>query len=159
MADTKTEKTVAEELREAAARAREHLLPHVIAVVIPQTAIVTICVDHKEPWETVCRNCISFDARHRELANLLAALFNAREPLASWLEETAEKFDDEVRGRLHDTCDGAIGEDCYCFREPLAVARVLNGTALPVGDGSDGNAAPCVSGASVAGVEPPPVSV
>ncbi|MEU6709949.1 hypothetical protein ABZ897_00605 [Nonomuraea sp. NPDC046802] len=150
MAET-SEKTVADELREAAARAREHLLPHVIAVAIPQTAIVTICVEHQEQWETVCRNCISFDVRHRELASLLAILFNAREPLASWLEKTAHDFDVEVEEHRPDCCGDAHeesgllhldgcgdwvtvyrdhgGAPCGCFAHALAVARVLNGGA------------------------------
>ncbi|WP_433520097.1 hypothetical protein ACQP2T_63895 (plasmid) [Nonomuraea sp. CA-143628] len=156
MADT-SEKTIADELREAAARAREHLLSHVTAEVLPQTAIVTLCGNHEES-EAICRNCVHFDARDRVLARLIATLLNAREALASWLEATAERIDNEAR--WHEamlTCgDGthrrsgfvhsgsvecgrwlAAGHDriacgwsaCHCFDHALAVARVLNRTA------------------------------
>jgi hypothetical protein len=137
MAETKTEKTVAEELREAAARAREHLLSQVTAEVLPQTAIVTLCGNHEES-EAICRNCAHFDVRDRVLARIVAALINAREPLASWLEQYARWADDsifvydeesDIPVHESDYCDGEIGKGCQCFAHPLAVARVLNGTA------------------------------
>ncbi|TYB69687.1 hypothetical protein FXF51_05870 [Nonomuraea sp. PA05] len=152
MADT-TEKTIASELREAAARAREHLLSHVVAEVLPQTAIVVLCGSVHEESAVTCRNCVLFDVKDRVLARLVATLINAREPLASWLEQVAEVFDKEVicdqpecpacgdgchvdHGTLlvHDGgCGGVlldVGEDrCSCFAGGMAVARVLNGTS------------------------------
>lgn len=139
MAET-TEKTLASELREAAAKVRR------LAKAAPPgpwgingpwywevthyEQDVTSCIVTEPGSEPVAVLAPPHN-RHADaeqagpwirMANPLLA-----EPLASWLEKTAEKFDDEVDGRLHDTCDGAIGQDCYCFREALAVARVLNG--------------------------------
>ncbi|MER7361875.1 hypothetical protein [Nonomuraea wenchangensis] len=152
MADT-TEKTLADELREAAARAREHLVPSVTAWVLPQSALVVLCGSH-EAAEEMCRNCMHFSARDRVLARLVAALINAREPLASWLEQVAEEFGREVitdtpecpncgegcaghdDALVHDDGCGnwladadAPGLRCECFDPALAVARLLNGTA------------------------------
>ncbi|MGA4989934.1 hypothetical protein [Nonomuraea bangladeshensis] len=136
MAET-TEKTIAVELREAAARVREHLVPAVKAWVLPQSALVVLCGDH-EAAEEMCRNCLHFSARDRVLARLVASLLNAREPLASWLEQNARWAADSILvedgggdAPFHDSdfCDGEIGKNCQCFDHPLAVARALNGTA------------------------------
>jgi len=137
VADT-TEKTIANELREAAARAREHLLAAVTARVLKRdTAIVAICGNHDEPAE-ICRNCHSFDVRDRVLARLVATLINAREPLASWLESAAwvarEHPQDPNYAGLPDTkfCTTCNDEETACVSYvagALAVARALNGTA------------------------------
>jgi hypothetical protein len=113
MADTRTE-TPADEMREAAARAREHLLPAVTARLIEHTAVVVICGNHDEPAE-ICRNCHYFDVQDRVLAWLVATLINARDLLASWLETEARMW--EERGR------SAEGHTFHA----LAVARTLNG--------------------------------
>lgn len=59
----------------------------------------------------------------------LAGLFTpeAAEGLAGWLYRTARQWDHEVRGHLHDACDGAVGEDCYCFAGALATVRAFTG--------------------------------
>ncbi|SET50975.1 hypothetical protein [Nonomuraea wenchangensis] len=132
MAEITTEKTLAGELREAAARLRES---GGNALAGPWESLDN--GDRLVAWRNVPGTDFDDDFEYvldepleKETAEWMA-LVNPllAEPLASWLEKTAKKFDDEVRGRLHDTCDGAIGEDCYCFREALAVARVLNGSA------------------------------
>ncbi|MEO3869382.1 hypothetical protein ABGB18_11170 [Nonomuraea sp. B12E4] len=62
---------------------------------------------------------------------LLAGMFSPEvaEALAGWLYRTARQWDHEVREaghrRLHGTCDGAVGEDCYCFVGALEVTRAL----------------------------------
>ncbi|MFI7448133.1 hypothetical protein ACIBQX_11600 [Nonomuraea sp. NPDC049714] len=110
----KKAETPADEMREAAARAREHLLPAVTARVIEHTAVVVICGDHDEPAE-ICRNCHYFDVQDRVLARLVVTLINARDLLASWLETEARMW--EKRGN---SADG------HTFHA-LAVARTLNG--------------------------------
>ncbi|MFD1546951.1 hypothetical protein [Nonomuraea guangzhouensis] len=155
MVDT-DEKTIAEELREAAARSREHLLPHVVAEVLPQTAIVVLCGSIHDESAVTCRNCVLFDVKDRVLARLVAALLNAREPLASWLEQAAKDYEEEVyqeEGACHrgvcepgcpgheqvavcDRCGNLLapasprqGPPCPCWTAPLAVARIVNGSA------------------------------
>jgi hypothetical protein len=58
------------------------------------------------------------------------------DPLASWLEDFARwakdsifVYDEEEEVPVHesDYCDGVIGKGCQCFARPLAVARALNG--------------------------------
>lgn len=148
------EKTIADELREAAARSREHLLPEVVAEVLPHTALVVLCSKVHEESEGTCRDCLMFDVRDVVLARLVATLLNAREPLGAWLEKTAEDFEGSTSEDTpecpnctagtypcggHGTwlfheggCGGVINsgssEDCACFATPLAVARVINGT-------------------------------
>ena len=58
----------------------------------------------------------------------LAGLFSpeAAEALADWLYRTARQWDHEIRGHLHDACDGAVGEDCWCFAGALAVVEAFN---------------------------------
>lgn len=62
-------------------------------------------------------------------AGRLAAMFSpeAAEAVAGWLHRTARQWDHEVRGKLHDACDGAVGEDCVCFAGALATVRALIG--------------------------------
>lgn len=57
----------------------------------------------------------------------LAGMFppEAAEALAGWLYRAARQWDHEVRGHLHDACDGAVGEDCYCFVGALAVVEAF----------------------------------
>lgn len=141
MADTKTEKTVAEELREAAARLRrvsagttegrwvcgqleeQKDFSKQVAVSTEDALVAEINLGVRDSAWRYMRDRAVRDGQWIALTSPALA-----EPLASWLETTAARFDDEVDGHLHDTCDGAIGQDCYCFREVLAVARVLNGT-------------------------------
>jgi hypothetical protein len=146
MADTKTEKTVAEELREAAARLRgesaettpgpwtrhdTHLDAggHTATVLTNRPNLNDIELvawlpswSH-EPW--AAKPCW---ANSRWIALVHPGL---AEPLASWLEKAAEDFRLDVRvqddGGYHSACDGVVGEDCICFFDALAVARVLNG--------------------------------
>ncbi|MBN6054555.1 hypothetical protein JYK22_21615, partial [Nonomuraea sp. RK-328] len=137
VADTKTQTTVAAELREAAARARERLVPAATARVLQQSAIVAICGNHDDP-ALICRNCVYFDAGDRGLARMVAMLINAREPLAAWLESAARVArehpqDPDYAGlpdfRFCDTCRDEE-TDCVAFVDgALAVARALNGTA------------------------------
>lgn len=136
MADTKTEKTVAEELRAGAARARETFTPAATARVVHRTR-VAICGSHTKNPTLVCHGCAYFDTEDPVLARLLVALLNAREPLASWLEEYVRWANDSItdyeegNGPVHesDYCDGEIGKNCRCFDRALAVARVLNSGA------------------------------
>jgi hypothetical protein len=135
MPEIKTE-APADEMRTAAARAREHLLPAVTARVVERdTSVVVICGNHDEPAE-ICRNCHYFDVQDRVLARLVATLINAREPLASWLESAArvarEHPQDPDYAGLPDTkfCTACNDEEttCVAFVDgALAVARVLNG--------------------------------
>lgn len=157
MADT-TEKTIAEELREAAARAREGLVLAAEAHSIPGSPIVAVCGNHVG-ISAICDNCVHFDARDMVLARLIVVLINAREPLASWLYLAAGRYDEDVYedeigcnpGGTHgdfceadcpghkpvaicDRCGNRVGPDapegsrCGCWDKALAVARVLNGT-------------------------------
>jgi hypothetical protein len=124
MADI-SEKTITDELREAAARAREDLVPAAEAHPIPGSPIVAVCGNHVG-ISAICDNCVHFDARDMVLARLIVVLINAREPLASWLEKTAHIVDSF---RLpshpeHEPCDDPC---CYTAHHALAVARVLNG--------------------------------
>ncbi|MBA9003693.1 hypothetical protein [Thermomonospora cellulosilytica] len=54
------------------------------------------------------------------------------EPLADWLEAEAKKVEagtyTDLGGPFHAACHGRFDEDCSCFDEVLAVARVINGT-------------------------------
>jgi hypothetical protein len=120
MADARTE-TPADEMREAAARAREDLLPAVTARVIEHTAVVVICGNHDEPAE-ICRNCHYFDVQDRVLARLVATLINAREPLASLLNHMADIAAYAAERGLRNAAAGQVAHT-------LAVARVLNGGA------------------------------
>jgi hypothetical protein len=139
MSDTKTEKTVADELREAAARCRE-----AGAAASPppwRRDGMTIATG----WDTAALAYNGVDAAWIALASPALA-----EPLAAWLEQAAHDFDVEVEehrpdccgdvheepGLLHmDGCGGWVtvyrdhgGVPCGCFDHALAVARVLNGT-------------------------------
>jgi hypothetical protein len=134
MADTKTE-TPADEMREAVIRLREHLVPAVTARVLKHSAVVAICGNH-DPLAQTCLHCELFDVRDRMLAVLVATLLNAREPLASWLEEAArvarEHPQDPDYAGLPDTkfCTACNDEEttCVAFVDgALAVARALNG--------------------------------
>ncbi|MFI7644100.1 hypothetical protein [Nonomuraea sp. NPDC049400] len=148
MADT-SEKTIADELREAAAKLREKAenAPHgpwhwegtypqrisnAAAIVVADTFTGPEVPPYGAEWITLVSP---------ELA----------EPLASWLEKAAKDFDDETYEdaiecpacgdgcykdhgtfRAHSSCGGVVGSDaerCPCFDEALAVARFLNGTA------------------------------
>jgi hypothetical protein len=94
---------------------------------------ISICDQHDDPANAPrtdanghCSSCVFAFCRDKDLAFQLAALINARRSLAGWLKQAAKAWTDEVRGdRLHDTCDGAVGEDCWCFDRPIAVARAL----------------------------------
>lgn len=121
MADTRTE-TPADEMREAVIRLREHLVPAVTARVLKHTAIVAICGNH-DPSAQTCVRCQLFDVQDRVLARLVATLINAREPLASWLEETADEAERHEAQGMGNAQDEVIHGPC------LAVARVLNGGA------------------------------
>jgi hypothetical protein len=119
MPDTKTE-TPADEMRTAAARAREHLLPAVTARVVERdTSVVVICGNHDEPAE-ICRNCHYFDVQDRVLARLVATLINAREPLASLLDHMADIAAYAAERGLRNAAAGQVAHT-------LAVARALNG--------------------------------
>lgn len=130
MSDTKTQ-TVANELRAAAARVREVFVPAATARVEPRSSVVTICGNHD--GSPLCRSCVAFTASDLVVARLLAALINAREPLAAWLESAAVWHDEttvaltDPNHALHHVCGGVLGADCGCFAHPLAVARALNG--------------------------------
>jgi hypothetical protein len=97
---------------------------------------VAICGNHTKNPTLVCHGCAYFDTEDPVLARLLVALLNAREPLAAWLEQAAVWHDEttdvltDPNHVLHHACGGVASEDCSCFANPLAVARVLNGTAL-----------------------------
>lgn len=136
MSDTKTEKTVAAELREAAARAREHLLPAVTARVLKRdTAILAICGNHDEAAE-ICRNCHYLDVRDRVLARLMAMLINAREPLASWLEKTAQDvakavYQDEICS-IPGGSQGHCEADCP-GHDPVLVCDECGNLLAPTG--------------------------
>ncbi|MFI7691742.1 hypothetical protein ACIBQ6_21925 [Nonomuraea sp. NPDC049655] len=181
MADTKTEKTVADELREAAAKLRETAKaapPGPWGVNGPWWWEVT-------HYEQDVTSCIVTDPGNEPIA-VLAPPYNRHadaekaapwirlvnpllaEPLASWLEEYARwakdsifVYDEEEDTPVHesDHCDGVIGESCQCFAHPLAVARVLNGTAPMAGDSSDGNALSAPHKAATTREEASPVSL
>lgn len=154
MADTKTEKTVAEELKAAAKKLRDKAknAPHgpwhiegaypqrisnPAAIVIADTFTGPDVPPYAAQWITLVSP---------ELA----------EPLASWLEKAARDmakavYEDEgncTRNFCEPGCDGHAkvlvcdecgnllapasprqGEACSCWDAALAVARVLNGTA------------------------------
>ncbi|MEO3856127.1 hypothetical protein ABGB08_14570 [Acrocarpospora sp. B8E8] len=58
----------------------------------------------------------------------LAALFTPEvaAQTSGWLKRSAKTWDAEVKhDELHDTCNGAVGEDCWCFDRPIGVARAL----------------------------------
>jgi hypothetical protein len=123
MADT--DKTLSGELREAAARVRA---AGVAASKFPWRrdgmALATGSGVAAPAYNGV-------DAEWIALASPLLA-----EPLAFWLEEEAKMFSrstyDEPGFTVHAICGGIIGgavTRCACFDKPLAVARVLNGTA------------------------------
>lgn len=156
MSDTKTteradsEKTLSDELREAAAKLRE-----------------TVKDAPPGPWgvngpwwwdvsrhEQDVTSCIVTDPGNEPVA-VLAPPYNRHsgaekaapwialaspalaEPLASWLEKAAAWYDEttgiqEPDGQVwHTACWQfvGVGQGCTCFTNPLAVARVLNGTS------------------------------
>lgn len=125
MADT-TEKTAADELREAAA-----LLRKAGSVAsMPPWRRDGMAVATGSGVAALAYNGV--DAAWIEVASPALA-----EPLASWLEEYARWAkdsilveDEESDPPVHesDYCDGEIGKGCQCFAHPLAVARVLNGS-------------------------------
>jgi hypothetical protein len=148
MADTKTEKTVAEEIREAASRLRgesaettpgpwrrhdTHLDRggHTATVLTERRELNDVELvawlpswSH-EPWAD--KPCW---ANSRWIALVHPGL---AEPLAAWLEQAAVWHDQttvvltDPNHVLHHACGGVAGEDCKCFAHPLAVARALNG--------------------------------
>lgn len=142
MADTKTEKTVADELREAATKLRQ------AAEHVPggEWTLHEDLIDHGNSCESAIltdardgmdRLILSGDWDSEGLAamGLLVTLHGVAEPLASWLESAAVWHDEttvvltDPNHVLHHACGGVAGEDCACFAHPLAVARVLNGSA------------------------------
>jgi hypothetical protein len=137
------DQTPADEMRAAAFRLREAVDPKAVARIIDGTFAV-LCSDHDEP-ALICRNCRWFDAGDDELAALVVALLNARGPLAAWLAETAKMFGratyEELGHSVHAICGGVVGgaiTRCSCFDRPLAVARVLTGSARAIAGGGDG---------------------
>lgn len=148
MSDIKTEKTVAEELKTAAAKLRK--------VAAGATSGRWVCGDLEGQMDYGMQVAISTDDALIAEINLRAAdaawhyMRNQAvsdgqwialaspelaEPLASWLESAAVWHDEttvvltDPNHVLHHACGGVAGEDCACFAHPLAVARVLNGTA------------------------------
>lgn len=150
MSDTKTEKTVADELKTAARKLRD------LAAKAPEGAwewdgpiwgdgpggpdtTSLIVTDPKR--ETVVLIPFAHEPGrhpHAEQAAPWIRMVNPllAEPLASWLEENAKLFSrstyEEPGFTVHAVCGGVIGgaiTRCACFDKPLAVARVLNGTA------------------------------
>jgi hypothetical protein len=145
MADT-TEKTVAGELREAAAKLREKASA---APAGPWN------VDGPWWWDREPATCstVLTTEPDRDAVAVIAPEYNRHpkaenaapwialvspalaEPLASWLESAAVWHDEttvvltDPNHVLHHACGGVAGEDCQCFVHPLAVARVVNGTA------------------------------
>ena len=149
MADT-TEKTIADELRAAAAKLRKLEMSTTpgrwvsgdleeqadygkqIAVSSDDGALVAeINLRAGDAaWRYMCTEAEA-DAAWIALASPALA-----EPLASWLEDFARwakdsifVYDEEEEVPVHesDYCDGVIGKGCQCFARALAVARVLNG--------------------------------
>jgi len=163
MADTRTEKTVAEELREAASRLRGTVngtTPgpwrrhdtylnaggHTATVLtdrrnINDTELVAWLPSRShEPWAD--HPCW---ANSRWIALVHPGL---AEPLASWLKQTASDYEVEVnprvsgRDRTQPFCDRCglwlvqvctDQELCSCWDDALAVARVVNGGASRTG--------------------------
>ena len=116
MADT-TEKTIASELREAAARLR-----------------TAGAVASKPPWRREGQAIATGSGMAALAYNGVDATWielaapDLAEPLASWLEKTAHIVDSF---RLpshpeHEPCDDPC---CYTAHHALAVARVLNGSS------------------------------
>lgn len=115
-----TTTTPADELREAGARAREHLLPAVTARVLKDTALVVICGNH-EPSAGTCVRCQLFDVQDRVLARLVATLINAREPLAALLDDIAGEAERHAAHGMGNAQDEVI------YGPILDIARALNG--------------------------------
>jgi hypothetical protein len=132
MADTKTEQAIADELREAAARLRSSKIDLATIEGLPEV----VRVGGVPLARCVKCDCVARVEGEAVYQLLIVALLNAREPLASWLEEYVRWAkdsifveDEEGDPPVHesDYCDGEIGKGCQCFAHPLAVARVLNG--------------------------------
>lgn len=135
MADSKTEKTVAEEMREAADRLRIKAADITLAPgpwVVDRYGDSVYSGELEEPDALCVAETTVSAAAWITLVNPLMA-----EPLASWLEEYArwakdsifvEDEGDDPPVHESDYCDGEIGKGCQCFAHPLAVARVLNGS-------------------------------
>lgn len=156
------EQNISEVLRAAAAKLRASL-PHCLAAATTRLIqsdseaidAVAWCEkpDH-EPY-TECDHCHVVETHHLELAVLVVALYQAREPLAAWLERAAAQWADDTyldkpehtdgcgpgwsmckghaQERFCDRCGnplatGAHSDRCTCWDAALAVARALNGT-------------------------------
>jgi Arc/MetJ-type ribon-helix-helix transcriptional regulator len=121
MAEAKTEKTVAEELREAATALRDDAVPggtltlHDDLIDHGSTCESAVLTDAREGMDRLVLSG-EWGSTESAFVRLAVALLNAREPLASWLETEAHMC--EKRGN---------SSDGHTFHA-LAVARALNGS-------------------------------
>lgn len=149
MADTKTEKTVADELRQAAATLRETAR----GVTPGPWDRAADVLDRDTPYGD---NHVGFwrgeylmsvaeagagEQADRDAAWICLASPVLAEPLAAWLEHTATVV---VSFELPDHADHEPCADplCYTAHPALAVARVLNGGGSREGRGSAGTGMP-----------------
>lgn len=77
----------AAEMRAAGLVLHDAINPAAVARVIDGT-FVAICRAHDEP-AIICENCWHFEVGDEQIAALVVALLNARNPLRTWLEITA----------------------------------------------------------------------
>ncbi|MER6942521.1 hypothetical protein ABT294_00735 [Nonomuraea sp. NPDC000554] len=143
MADIKTEKTVAEELREAARHIRENARgtaagPWKAAPVwSPDSASTSAVYSHAYPTGTVESEVVASGQKRYRKGGLRnpcnarwIALMNPdlAEPLAALLEHMADIAEFAAKRGLRTAAAGQV-------EHALAVARVLNGTAVPAPSG------------------------
>lgn len=142
---TLNDQTPTEELRAAAVKVRAALRTADTARVTPNEngsmETVVICDLHADPLLDTdasgsCANCEFVETFRPPLAALIAALVNAREPLAAWLEHVAYSHDglniaaDKMLDRLADVrveADAILRRGPYDMDDALEVARVING--------------------------------
>lgn len=157
-----TETPVAEELRAAAESLGGDFPAYApgTARITPNPAenelLISVCDQHDGPAPGAvfdafghCGSCVFVrlhSSEHR-FAQQLAALINARKPLADLLEEAAVEIDEAIHEEMHELGPGAypvcercgrmFGDDtpvedsCTCYSAVLAVFRALTGAPTP----------------------------
>lgn len=147
--------TVADELKTAATALRETRMGATRGPWVPYPTISSRRDDESwtisRPWcnnaekcepdcghevlTTGAEGCEEDSIREGDVAWICLVNPELAEPLAAWLEDTANWFDEDVEHDLeadalvhiNDMCDRVVGDDCKCFTHPLAVARAING--------------------------------